>query len=548
MTRLGKGISLVAAACTALVGCNESSTSTVTSSSTPTTSTSSPQAAAAVDAASSAFQTLFQSGNQPSASNVLGGQTAQIQSANVQLQSAVRANPNDSKAAFGLAVTSLALRMDNMSGTLSSMQGNGLGLNASGRTFSGTPADVNAAVPVLARSMANPTKAPLVSDFQDSLEIRLLPTVDSVANLLAVAWNDAAFELKVYDKDGGDTLVIDRGDVGYALAIVKAVQAEINWMISYNVNIDVNGSYEWLDTLANIGKGRVDYPATSAQQSSYRQLQTFLTPGSSFLKVRSGKEARLTSVLTGLRSAITLAKEATNVSYQVKNGKTNRLIQSITTVEQRNDVLAALDSAGLWLSGPRTVNVGSWNQCQEVTKSSYTSSYGSAPYTSSSVYLDTTRYFSVLGINECPSGYSSDYSSGMYTSSYSSTYYKLSTVSSNSVSFDLSKLITLSDLKLFLPSSYAWNNTFDATWSSTGPILWTNGTAKVSMDSVMSLAQAAKSYVPFKSWITWSDPTIGGVFPGMTQGGLFDMVFKGSEIDPTTKATPKLGVALGLLP
>jgi hypothetical protein len=540
MTRLGKGISLVAAACTALVGCNESSTSTVTSSSTPTTSTSSPQAAAAVDAASSAFQALFQSGNQPSASNVLGGQTAQIQSANVQLQSAVRANPNDSKAAFGLAVTSLALRMDNMSGTLSSMQDNGLGLNASGRTFSGTPADVNAAVPVLARSMATASKAPLVSDFQDSLEIRLLPTVDSVANLLNVAWNDASFELKVYDKEGGDTLVIDRGDVGLALAIVKAVQAEINWMISYNVNIDVNGSYEWLDTLANIGKGAVDYPTTSAQQSSYRQLQTFLTPGSSFLKVRVGKEARLASVLTGLRSAITLAKEATNVSYQVKNGKTNRLIQSITTAKQRNDVLAALDSAGLWLSGPRTITVTSWNKCQEVVRS--TSTYGGA-YSR----IDTTKYLSMFGTNECPEGYSYSSSSVSYSYSSSQTYTKISGTS-NAVSFDLSKLITLSDLKLFLPSSYAWNNTFDATWSSTGPILWTNGTAKVSMDSVMSLAQAAKSYVPFKSWITWSDPTIGGVFPGMTQGGLFDMVFKGSEIDPTTKATPKLGVALGLLP
>jgi len=470
MSRIGNALSLTAVACAALVGCNESSSGSATASA--------PSTDKSVNAASAAFQTIFQSGSSSSASDLLGSQAAEIESANTQLKRAYLTNPKDSKAAFGLAVTTLALRMNSMSGTLSTMQENGLGLNASGKLFSGTPADVNASIPVLARSMANPAKAPLLSDIQDSLEIGMLPTVDSVANLLTIAWNDPEFELSVVDKDDGDILVIDRGDIGYALAIVKAVQAELNWMVSYNINIDVDGSYAWLEALSNDNTvGDVSYPATAAQQNAVKQIQAFLTSGSSFLKVRPGKESRLASTLTGLREAIDIAKAATNASYLAKKGTSNHL-KSITTVSQRDDVLEVLDSAGHWLSGPRTVT------------------------------LDN----------------------------------------GNSVTFDLSKLITLSDLKLFLPSSYVWNNNFDASWSKIGPILWTNGSSTIAMDSVFGLAKASKSYLPFKNWIRWSDPTVGGVFPGMTQGGLFDLAFKGTKADPTVNGAPKLSAVVDLLP
>jgi hypothetical protein len=489
--------------------------------------------AAATATTQNAFEAVFDSAS-GSMTNPMGSQKTALQNANAQMRTAFQADPNNTQACFGLAVTSLALRTQAMGETMGKLQDEGL--SVASPTSAGR---AQTALPGLARAMSNPTNAPSIEALQDSVELRLFPTLDSAIYLLQKAWKDPSFAFKIADPDrSGDSLVIDRGDVGFALAGLKGVRGYLSWLVSYNAEVRLNGSYAWVDTLGNI---EGDAPASPAQKAAFDHVKGLIAPTSTFLKVRAGKEEILGSVVSQFREALSLAKEASSMSYNLKKDADNHL-PTITTSSQRDQVIKAADSALSWLAGPRTVTLLQISECQETstnTWKTYNPKTGKYDKDTTSISSSNWTRHDLFGIgSSCDDDY-------VYNGPYSSYKSTSQTVSSSIVTtrFNLAALIQLKDLKVFLPNSYAWTDY--SAWKADGPLRFTNGTASKTMQE-LSDATDLDGVSGLKGWLTWADPTFGGAFPELTtSGAVIDLLVRLEGKSPSSAA--RVGAAFSLL-
>lgn len=482
-----------------LVACDDSTSEPSSSSQKPPSAEVTAASTVAVDA----FQTMFRqdesAGVDPA--NPMGASLASIQSANAALRSAWNADNSDSRAAFGLAITGMAIKLNELAGTLQRAQANGLVLGGGSRITSTSATSIEESMPALARAMAAPAKAPLVHELQDSAELLLLPALDEAINLLGVSWADPSFEFHValdHEIFPEDTLIIDRSDVGFALSILQALRAQVRWMISYNCDVDKAGSYDWTDTLANIS----DFGSLSvAQEAALQHLESLVANNSSFLKVRAGKTTMLASVPVELKASLQRMREAALLGYSLKVGRKDH-IPTITTTAIRDSFVSVVDRGISWLSGPRDVVVYSQITCKDTSWTRY--SDGEA-YGYANTYHSTSPFG--LSMNGCDA-YSYDNVNEEYGYEHHSRSYQLSS-RTQTIYMDLSKLLVLPDLKVFLPR-FQWNPT--SSWKASGPISFMNGTTSI---SVVDFGKRADSlgYDGVKSSISWADPTFGGVFP-----------------------------------
>lgn len=468
----------------------------------------SPQVASASAQTATAFQTLFQQGA-TDADNPMGSQQDAIRQANASLRSAWNADKTDSRAAFGAAITGIALKINQIAGTMQRAQDNlGLGGNttATGGGFETSMAtSAVKGMPALARVVATPSKAPLVHELQDSLEQLLLPTLDESIQLLETSWSDSAFEFHVAIDPidfPGDTLVIDRSDVGFALSILQALRAQIRWLVSYNVDVDRDGSYAWAESLSNID----DFDNLSpAQTDAVAHLETLISNNSSFLKVRAGKESLLASVPVELRAALSRTREAATIGYTLKVGKSNHL-PTIRTTAVRDSFLRVVDSGIALLSGPRDVMIYRRLVCKDtiwgLQKDGMETPY---PF-ESAVFRNTTSILPLFGGSVCESYTEDVYSYGWEMHARSSKIGERVQV----IHLDLSKLLALKDLKVFLPQ-FAWNTT--SAWKSEGPISFVNKENRRVTFVAFSKAADSLGFEGVKSSLVWTDPSFGGVFP-----------------------------------
>lgn len=517
--------SLVAALVVA--GC-DSTSSPANNAATPASSGPVPtQVAAASTTTAEAYQAMFDQSSSPDLANPMGANAAAVASANSQLRSAYAANPSDSRTAFALAITSLSLKLNDMAGTFDRAQQNGLTIGGGTTVMATTPDEVAGNLPVLARALAVPAKAPLVHELQDSLEILLMPSLDEAITLLGKAWADPAFEFHVAIDPANfpeDTLIIDRSDVGFALSILQAVRAQARWVLSYNFDFDQSGSYTWLDTLANFDPDEA--PISPAQNTALEQLKSLVAPGSSFLKVRASKTELLASVPGELKAALQRAREAGVLAYTLKSNSENH-IPTISTEQERDDFTRVVDSALRWFSGPVRTTLYSKVSCKDSSWSTDTWN----GQTSTTSYINTWDHTALLGLGDLDGCGDNDYDYVGDGYEYHSRTLQ-GTTRSQTVVFDITKLLTLTDLKVFVPR-YQWNAT--ANWKADGPV------SLVGSDNIAWTASAIDSLSTFdevKGRISWTDPTFGGTFPELTtSGAVIELFRKAAEDDaPATVA------------
>lgn len=498
----------------------------------------SPAVAAAGSSAAQAYQAMFDQ-QEVDAANPLGADLNSLRTANASLRQAYAENPADSRAAFALAITNLSLKLNDLAGTMDRAQENGLKIGGGTTTF-GTSSEVVARdLPALARAVADPAKAPLVHELQDTLEMLLLPVMDEAITLLGTAWEDPSFEFRVsIDPEGfpGDTLVIDRSDVGFALSILQAVRAQVRWLVSYDFDFDQAGSYDWLDTLDNWDIDGAA-PISPAQNSALTKLKSLLAPTSSFLTVRDSKKALLESVPVEFLAALRRTREAALLAYTLKVNAENHL-PTITTIQDRDDFVSVVDSAIRLFSGPTTTNLYSRATCKDTSWT--VDSWNGKPTTSG--YSSTFQRSTVLFFEEGCGEYAYDWvdESGTYES-HSRTI-ELSS-RSQKVRIDLSKLVSLPDLKVFFPK-YSWNETTQ--WSAHGPISFIGANGAVLPETIDSLFETS-GFDAVKPLITWEDPTFGGVFPDLATSGAVVELFRlaseeGESTSPTLAARSPLSL------
>jgi hypothetical protein len=520
----------VMAAALSMFGCDST-----TSSPTPVPSSQGPAKPAVANAgtaAAQAYEAMFRQEEMDPA-NPLGADLQSLKSANVSLRQAYAENPTDSRAAFALAITSLSLKLNDMAGTMDRAQANGLQIGGSNNTLGTTSEAVANDLPVLARAVADPAKAPVVHELQDTLESLLLPTMDEAFDLLSKAWADPSFEFRIAldpVEFPEDTLILDRSDVGFALSILQAVRAQTRWLISYDFDIDQAGEYSWIDTLGNWD---IDAPAaiSPAQNAALGKLKSLLAPGSSFLAVRPSKQALLASVPGEFLAALKRSREAAVLAYGLKQRSENRL-ETIMSIEDRDEFVRVVDSAIRLFSGPTTTNLYTRATCKDTSWS--VSSWNGTPnvYSHSSIFDRGSVLFFEQGCGD----YAYDYVSS--TGEYESHTRTVELSSrSQQVTIDLGKLVSLPDLKVFLPK-YTWNETAD--WREHGPISFVSATnARVLPESLDSIYDAS-GFDAVKPLITWEDPTFGGVFPQLTTSGavmeLFRLASEKETVSPTFAA------------
>lgn len=395
-----------------------------------------------------------------------------FQSANEAFRTSLAENPSNTAANFGVAVTSLALRMDDFSDTLQKMWDNGLRVGDQGpsRMFQGSAVEIAEAPVVSGRALSVPENGPTIRALQDAVERSFLPTVDSVVNSLSACWNDPNFAYRFTVDGFKDSLTIGRADVGTALAAAEAVQAYLVWFISQDVEVGFDGQgfptqYAWLDTLAHIpGTG----PATASQRQALENLQTLvpatgMTSTRNFLGIRPGYQAKVNAIPAQFVSIASLMKDVANYSYSYQTDAKHGLLS--LNQQQRDQAIEAADSVIRILSSPTLVTM------PERTGEEYTGSDWNAN-TGFVYHYNMIRYPAV------------------------------------SIRVDVSKVITLGSRQVFLPR-FAWNAAAD--WELKGPFSLVKGTTRTGVKELPSLKLTGPA--AYEAYVEWADPSMGGLFP-----------------------------------
>jgi hypothetical protein len=466
---------LAAAACSALLsGCEL----TGSKSSSTTTQDNTITGQAAVQILSTTEQTAADNtvNGLQSMPTTVGGRLdaaarAQLQSANTAFRSDLSANSANTSAKFGLAVTSLALVLDNYSDSLDRMWNNGLQVGSSnpGGMFQTTPVAVAKDQAFAARSLQTLDSTATIRQLQNTVELHFMPTVDSVVTLLTACWSDPNFTYRfpVSGFSEGDSLTIGRADVGLALAGVMAVRDYLVWLISQDLEAGFAGQgfptqYAWYDTLSHIDDSLG--PQGASQTQAFQNLQTLLASGSTFLGVRAGYTARVDAIPSDLKAAAAIAKSAMDYALKYQVDDFHGLVQPDTATG--NSFKGAMDSVDLYLSGPRTFVRASYKE---------------------------TNY---VGYQACGDTYCFVYDTIVHPSFQ--------------VRVDLAKAITLRDRKVFLPR-FQWNAASD--WPAKGPYSLVSASGTTTFRQIK--AMDVQSPLDLDGKIEWIDPTFGGVFPDL---------------------------------
>jgi hypothetical protein len=395
-------------------------------------------------------------------------------SAQSSFKSDLLANSSNNGASFGLAVTSLALRMDDFSDSLQSMSDKGLLGGDASSLFNTTATKVVENQVVASRALATTSDPASIRQLQASIETGFLPTVDSVVTLLNTCWSNTNFTYRfpVSGFSDRDSLTIGRGDVGIALAGVMAVRAYLVWFVSQDLSVEVSGqgfpnSVAWFDTLANISDSTG--PQSAFQTKAFDNLKALYY--GTFLAVRSGYASQVNALPSQLDSAAAIAKSAAYYAYKYQTDLRHGLVQ--IDVSNYNSFAQVMDSVTIYLSGPHDFVQPAHTEL-EYSDSTCTDTYGTDTFT--------------------------------YTCSGSPSLVKYP---GYSVRVNVAKLITMQDHKVFLPE-FQWND--PSVWASQGPFSLLSGST-VTKTYRQLKNMSVNSPLDLKGVIAWKDPTFSSAFP-----------------------------------
>jgi hypothetical protein len=283
-------------------------------------------------------------------------------------------------------------------------------------------------------------------------------------------------------------LEIDRADAGAALAATRVVRAMVNWVVSYNVDFDKNGSYTWIDSLDQLD---IEAGLTLPQQRAFDHVKTLLAPGSNFATLRSSRYSVVDGIPAELRKAVAEGRKAAILAYTEVDDQSDDVIR--LDADAYRMTLQVLDTAAKILSGPYTL---------KVPASSYTD------------YVYTNCNYSAGG--------SCTYEAVKYTRP------------AYSITFDATKAITLRDFKVFIPR-YNW--VAYANWSENGPF---SLTGEDGVQRTILSFENTNGIADLKGKISWADPSFGGIYPSFKTST--DVLNKLQELDqeytPVTGTMP----------
>lgn len=389
-----------------------------------------------------------------------------------QFNEALRLNPGNSKAQFGMAITGvlLAAQSHRLSGVINQS------LDAKSpfdtKVTDGAPA---LRVAVLQKVAAAST-LPEFHEIQDAIADTLLPALEDGIVKLTGVYNDPSFSLNMTIENR--TVELDHAEAGVLLAGFHTIHALLTLWLSYDIDVDNNGSYDYLRTLSQVGDVNDFSQLTPEQRAAFNQLATLLGPKSTFLAVKPAWQAKLAGVDDEIKSALGIVKESVNSIRTETDVQTDDLLHLCGTGEMGDCIYprdldqatAVMDSAIKYMNQPYTVAV---------------------PGTDTTIKVDFAAYFRVQ------------------------------------------------DYKKLLPYYGFYDAN---TWSETNPVLYFTDAAGHTTGNIKDLIKIGKDadslgtppanvIAQVRAIIHLQDPTFQGFLPGATENGVWNLVRKLAEQD-----------------
>jgi hypothetical protein len=304
-----------------------------------------------------------QSGNQSLETALYTAASAQsvnVSTAEANYKAAIALNPNNTSAQFGAAVTELLSVNQNqvlqsvidsftIAPTTSLMKSRLLPLGISGKSFAKPGA-------ILTEIASAPQATfPKISTVQETVKDTLLPEIVYALDRLSIIENDPTFAFKITPKMQGeavgDTFILDNGEVYIIDAGLRVVRGILLTLISYNVDIDDNGSYQWI---------------TSGDSELIADNVLRLYQSSQFMALNSWGVASMQAAILNMRECIGKLQSAVNFIQNETGNQVNHIIQ-VSSLDSANSELQSsngtitsisslLDTATAFLSGPYTIS------------------------------------------------------------------------------------------------------------------------------------------------------------------------------------------------
>jgi hypothetical protein len=234
-------------------------------------------------------------------------------SAAAQYRAILAKHPGDCGAQFGLAMTSLAnvatdpdldAAMQDLDSINQSQNGEVAAISYKAYLNS-SPEELPGALYKVSQA-TNQASPVTVSRMQEIVAKSILPRTDSAIGYLqnVMEYDNFKYEFTVQKGTPDQRLVqLDKGEVGPALAALKAIKALLVVFVSTELDVSQNGNYDWISTLTEI-RSR-DFDNLSAEQTAALDHAVGLTGTSNmFSTIRPAWQAEYSAIPTLLNSAI----------------------------------------------------------------------------------------------------------------------------------------------------------------------------------------------------------------------------------------------------
>jgi hypothetical protein len=297
----------------------------------------------------------------------------ELKAAQANYAEAARLNPGNSRAQLGLALANILVAAQDP--RLADI------LN---RTVEGkSPFDSKLAgdAPML-RSLvlakvADASAWPEFHAIQDSIATVLLPALEDAIARIDIAYRDPAFSMTL--TLGGKARELDHVEAGILLAGVRALHGLVTLWLSYDVDIDYQGSYDWITALQDLGDVKKFSDLTDAQRDALKKGTELFGPDAPFMAVRPAWKERLSKVDDEIQAALDILRESLASLSHETDAQDDDLIHicapfeagSCLAVSAYQKGLDGLDTASKYMKQPYLVRLDDIDTTIRVDFSAY---------------------------------------------------------------------------------------------------------------------------------------------------------------------------------
>ena len=402
-----------------------------------------------------------------------------LKNSNSQFAEAVRLNPGNSKAQLGLAVTGVLLAAQ--SPKLSTV----INQTVEGQSPFEPKLTEDAPLKRMAVLQKVAVAAQTWPEFhavQDSIAQVLLPALEEAITHLQVAYDDPNFTMTM--TIDGKPRELDHAEAGILLAGFHAIHGLVTLWLSYDIDVDDNGSYDYISGLDGLDTVKKFTDLTAEQRASLNVVAKILGPTSPFMAVRPTWKAKLAAVDGEIKSALDIIKESVASIGQESDDQSNDLLH-----------ICATNEFGQCIDG------GDYQQAKDIIDSAR--KYINQPYVFKLTALDT-----VVRVN-------------------------------------FAAYFNVQDYKKMLPY-YGFYNANQ--WSDEKPVLFFTDAAGHETGNIMDLKRiaddadanstpAATVIASLRAIIHLQDPTFQGFLPGATEADIWNIILKQAQYDEQNSGT-----------